>query len=120
MRRITPILRSVAVTTAGVYITTRGNSNPQLSLPKEAQVLAWSLSTAPSDASGGIYVSEYASGVTSNTDLATMRTAGLAVQLDVGEALVSPPNMPGPFELSFAVAAVSGIAQVRLTLWIES
>ena len=120
MRRITPIIRNVPVNAGGVYISTRGSSNPQLSLPKESQVLAWSLSTAPSDPSGGIYVSEHASGVTNSTDLATMQAAGLAAQMDVGEALVSPSNMPGPFELSLAVAAVSGIAQVRLTLWIES
>lgn len=121
MTRITPQLFNVAVTTSGQLVSTRGGSLPTtLALPAEARILAWSVSTAPTDSSGGIYVSDFANGPTTSSEMATLLAAGYAVQMDVGEALVTPPNLAGPFELTLAITAVSGIAQVRLTLWIES
>ena len=111
---------NVAVDTSGVFVSTQGNSSPNnLPLPPPGSVRAWSVSTAPTDSSGGIYISDLASGPTTATQMATLLALGQAIALDVGEALNSPPNAPGPFEFQLSIAAVSGTAQVRLVLWVE-
>lgn len=118
---IAPLVFNVPVTTSGVYVSTRGGSQPfTLALPPEAKVLAWSLSTAPSDPSGGLYVSNLETGPTTSSAMAALLALGRAIQLDVGEALNSPANLPGPFELSLALTSVSGIAQARIIVWVIS
>jgi hypothetical protein len=114
-----PQLINIPVTTTGVYVSTAGNSNPTSRLGAPGRVVAWSLSTAPSDASGGLYVSEVLGGLVSASDMATAVSNGTAIQLDVGEAVQTPANHPGPYELQLSITAVSGIAQARLTVWYE-
>lgn len=120
-RVLAPHFYNIPVTTSGVYVSTRGGSQPiTLALPPEAKVLAWSLSTRPTDSSGGVYVSDQETGPTTSSEMAALEALGRAVRMDVGEAIDSPANLPGPFELSFALTAVSGIAQVRIVAWVIS
>lgn len=118
---IAPLVFNVPVTTSGVYVSTRGGSLPfTLALPDQAKVLAWSLSTAPSSSAGGLYVSVLETGPTSSTKMATLVTLGRAIQLDVGEALNTPANLSGPFDLTLALTSVSGIVQARIIVWVIS
>lgn len=120
-RLLAPHFFNVSVTTSGTYVSTRGGSQPStLALPPEAKVLAWSLSTRPTDSSSGIYISDQETGPTTSSEMAALLALGRAVQLDVGEAVNSPANLPGPFELSLALTSVSGIAQVRIIVWVIS
>lgn len=117
--KVAPLMINIPVTTTGVYVSSNGNSVPSaVRLPAGRTIVAWSLSTAPLDSSGGLYVSDMLSGQVGASEMATAVANGQAVQLDVGEAMNTPANMPGPFELSLSITAVSGIAQARLLVWV--
>ena len=117
--KVCPLFINIPVTTSGVYVSRNGNSVPSaVRLPAGRTIVAWSLSTAPLDSSGGLYVSDLLSGQVSASEMATAVSNGQAVELNVGEAVNSPANLPGPFELSLSITAVTGTAQARLIVWI--
>ena len=117
--KVCPLLINIPVTTSGVYVSSNGNSVPSaVRLPAGRTIVAWSLSTAPLDSSGGLYVSDLLSGQVTASEMATAVSNGQAVELNVGEAVNSPANLPGPFELSLSITAVTGTAQARLVVWI--
>lgn len=119
--KVCPLLINIPVTTSGVYVSSNGNSVPSaVRLPAGRTIVAWSLSTPPTDSSGslGVYVSDLLSGQVSNSDMITAAANGQAVLLEPGEALNSPANLPGPFELSLSITGVAGTAQARLIVWI--